>query len=454
MANSTAQRSLSPVRLVAAMALIGAIIIAIAERGRSAEFDVSRHSVPVRRIVSGGPPKDGIPALLTPRFVEAVEATFLRDDDRVVGVHEGATAKAYPLSILNWHEVVNDQIGERPVVVTYCPLTGSAVVFDREVDSAVLTFGVSGRLYESNVLLYDHQTESLWSQLHARAVTGPKTERALTAIPAVETTWGRWRRLHPDTRVLSVETGHRRDYNRNPYAEYESAPGTMFSTQAVDTRVFVKERVLGIVVDGIARAYPLRHLGTLAGPLHDHVGGADVTIRFDAETRSAEAFVDGRQLPAVVAYWFAWSAFHPGTELWSGGRPRAEASARMKDVEVASVDGYWSSMLGLVGDDPAESRPTPTSIYVVSGKLHNVSARLIHHVQLRFELLDAAGTVVHREVGFNRSAEVLRAAPTGKHDAPAVEPIAPGGTDSFRMLFFGDELPEFADMRVEVLAVE
>jgi hypothetical protein len=169
-------------------------------------FDTTRHSVPLSQILSGGPPKDGIPAIMAPRLVAASAATFLRGGDAVIGVTEAGVAKAYPVRILNWHEVVNDQIAGVPIVVTYCPLTASAVVYDRAPRGAPLTFGVSGRLYQSNVLIYDYQTESLWSQLKEEALTGSFTGTALRAFPSVVTTWADWQSTHPQTLVLSPDT--------------------------------------------------------------------------------------------------------------------------------------------------------------------------------------------------------------------------------------------------------
>ena len=160
-------------------------------------FDTMKSNIPVADIVSGGPPKDGIPALVEPKFVAAHDATYLQPEDRIIGVVRNGMTKAYPLRILNWHEAVNDTIGTTAAVVTYCPLTGSAVVYARTVNRQILSFGISGRLYQSNVLLYDHQTESLWSQLKEEAVTGPQTGTRLRVLPSITTTWNAWRRCTP-----------------------------------------------------------------------------------------------------------------------------------------------------------------------------------------------------------------------------------------------------------------
>jgi hypothetical protein len=154
---------------------------------------------------------------------------------------------------------------------------------------------------------------------------------------------------------------------------------------------------------------------------------------------------------AVVIYWLAWAASHHGTGLQHGPESNGASSARVRDVQVSDLEGYWSSLLGIEGADPSLSHNTPARLYVIRGNLENISTSSIDHVELRFDLLDPDGTVVYRETGFNRSAESLRRPVDGD---PPIEPIPAGATDSFRMLLFGDELPEFADIRVEVVQVE
>jgi hypothetical protein len=191
------------------------------------------------------------------------------------------------------------------------------MVYDRGVNGETLTFGVSGRLYQSNVLFYGHRTESLWSQLQQEAVTGPQTGARLRALPSVLTSWAAWRRAHPGTFVLSPETGYRRDYSRNPYAGYERSPGVMFPPKRRDTRLAPKERVLGLEIGGHAKAYALADLAT-AGTLDDGVGGVAVRVEYDAASEAARVVrrADEKLLPATAVYWFARSAFHPDTELW------------------------------------------------------------------------------------------------------------------------------------------
>ena len=185
-------------------------------------FPVEHHAIPLDEILSGGPPKDGIPSLKNPHFVQAIEADFLEGQDRVLGIAGLHQAKAYPIKILNWHEIVNDTLENIPIVITYCPLCGSGIGFKRQVGTQVLTFGVSGLLYKSDLLMYDHQTNSLWSQMAMKAVTGGLMNQPLTPIFVEHTTWEDWLQTHPKSIVLSVRTGHSRSYDRDPYAGYSS----------------------------------------------------------------------------------------------------------------------------------------------------------------------------------------------------------------------------------------
>lgn len=281
-------------------------------------FDVSNASVPVQAIERGGPPKDGIPAIDKPKFVSAGDAR-LRDDDRVLGVAWQGTARAYPVRILNWHEVVNDRVGDHGIVVTYCPLCGTGMAFEALIDTTAATFGVSGLLYNSDVLLYDRATQSLWSQILKTAVSGPLKGRRLQSVPLAHTSWADWRSRHPQTQVLSTDTGFTRDYQRDPYAGYESVPRLMFDVQHRDDRVPLKEWVLGIEVGGTHKAYPFSALARRVnnkGDLLDTVNGQQLRIRYQAKHRSAEAFDEhGKPWPGTTAYWFAWVAFYPQTAV-------------------------------------------------------------------------------------------------------------------------------------------
>lgn len=281
-------------------------------------FDVSNASVALRAIQRGGPPKDGIPAIDRPMFLRADHAN-LTANDRILGVALNGVARAYPVRILNWHEVVNDRFGDRAVVVTYCPLCGTGMAFDAPPGTGSGSFGVSGLLYNSDVLLYDRATQSLWSQIMQTAISGPLVGTRLRSVPLTHTSWGDWRRRHPATEVLSADTGFARDYARDPYDGYERVQKLMFDVQHRDDRFPPKEWVLGIEVNGTYKAYPfsvLAHTVDAGGELRDTVAGRPLRIRYDRAHGTAEAFdAQGRAWPGTMAFWFAWVAFHPRTDV-------------------------------------------------------------------------------------------------------------------------------------------
>lgn len=285
-------------------------------------FDLRGALVPADAIQQGGPPRDGIPSIDRPRFVEAGQSG-LKDGDRVLGLARGGIVRAYPVRILNWHEVVNDRLGAEAVAVTYCPLCGTGMAFDARVGGKEpSSFGVSGLLYNSDVLLYDRGTESLWSQIMEQAVAGPMKGSQLTSVPLTHTTWSHWRSRHPRSEVLSTDTGHVRDYERDPYAGYDAVPRLVFDVQHRDERLPLKEWVLGVRLGGQAKAYPFSALAQRVDAkwqLADQLGDVPLTIRFDAGHRTAEAFdAKGQALPSVMAFWFAWVAFHPKTQVLAG----------------------------------------------------------------------------------------------------------------------------------------
>ncbi len=264
-------------------------------------------------IKSGGPPRDGIPSIDEPKYIAPDEAGFMRDDDIVLSyTHDGKT-RAYPLRILVWHEIVNETINGKPILVTYCPLCGTAMIFDREVGGKVRSFGVSGLLYQSDVLMYDREDESLWSQLGMKAVSGPLSGTELEWLPSGHLTWKAWKSKHPGGEVLSTDTGHRRNYHGRAYAEYFDSPGIMFPVPRHNQALPDKDWVVGVVADdGSAVAFPIDHLEKTTQATHD-----GVTLEFDPASRLATATgEDGGELPTVTLFWFAWQAFFPETPLW------------------------------------------------------------------------------------------------------------------------------------------
>lgn len=281
-------------------------------------FEMTNLDVPLTEIFQAGPGKDGIPSLEIPRFTNADKSDFLLEDDLVIGIVHQGIAKAYPLRIMNYHEVINDQFGDEHVVVTYSPLTASVAAFAADIDGKVHTFGVSGLLYNNNLLLYDWETESLWSQLKAQAVTGQDSGKPLAPLVTTTSTWAAWKAQHPDTRVLSPRTGYKRNYDINPYAAFgPDSRRLLFPVVRRDKKLPLKEQVLGLNYEGVYRAYPLALLRNTANkPLEDNLNGLKVTIRYDAVAKSVKVTDEfGRQLPATTCYWYAWSSIYPETDI-------------------------------------------------------------------------------------------------------------------------------------------
>ena len=282
-------------------------------------FDVSNALIDVNEILSGGPGKDGIPAIDKPKFVAAKHAGFISPKDRVLGLVIDGVAKAYPVKILNWHEIVNDRIRGNAFVVTYCPLCGTGVAFWSNVRGRKLTFGVSGLLYNSDVLFYDRQTESLWSQIAAKAVSGKLAGADLEQLVLAHTTWGDWLEKHPRTLVLSTKTGYLRSYNINPYAGYEESRKLYFQVNHKAPKTYhPKERVLGVNASGIYKAYPFVELNKHGkSQFVDVVNEQTFTIHWDQEHQSGSIMdSNGNEVPVMQAFWFAWFGFHPDTEVF------------------------------------------------------------------------------------------------------------------------------------------
>ncbi|OVE77818.1 hypothetical protein BVX98_01800 [bacterium F11] len=273
--------------------------------------------IPLEEIKAGGPPKDGIPALLRPKFLSSKEASYLEDEDRVVGITVGTESKAYPIQILNWHEIVNDQINKKGVVISYCPLCGTAMIFDATIEGKKHTFGVSGLLYNSDVLMYDHQTESLWSQLKMQAVTGKRVGTPLRLLASEVSTWKEWKTRHPKTLVLSQDTGYTRDYDQDPYKGYSKNKKLYFTVSHEDPSRHPKDWVFGLVEGTMAKAYPYKELANSTQPLWDQFAGRTIKIIYNEKSQTVRAESrTGQLLPGVSAYWFAWKAFYPDSEVF------------------------------------------------------------------------------------------------------------------------------------------
>ncbi len=325
-------------------------------------------------LFGGGPGRDGIPALVNPplvpldhpdaAYVEAYVRKAASDpgavEARVVGLHIDAQPIAIPHNILWWHEIVNADLGRRRVAITYCPLTGSALVFDA---TAIGTrrFGVSGLIFQNNLVMFDVETESLWPQLCRTGVAGPREGTALVQVPAIEMRWDAWKARHPNSLIVSERTGFDRDYTAYPYRYYETSRHLLFPLAGdADERRPLKERVFGLPDGDGGWAFPFDELAALSPTvaLTAHRAGQDIVVLWDAAARAAAAYrpettdgqrvslrgagsgyldddtgtrwdVEGRALEGplagarlvpvpdgFVAFWFAWAAFHPQTRIF------------------------------------------------------------------------------------------------------------------------------------------
>jgi hypothetical protein len=236
-------------------------------------------SIPISEVHDGGPGKDGIPALLEPVFIEAEEADYLQDEDLVIGFVQGDEARAYPHLILDWHEIINDRVGDVNISVTYCPLTGTGIGWNREINGKVSTFGVSGLLFNSNLIPYDRLTGSNWSQIMLESVNGSLLGKRIETFPLVETTWLTWKLMYPSTKVLSKETGHSRDYGRYPYGNYRTRHDFLiFPVSHTDDRIPNKERVHGVVLSDGARVYPMSVFGNSVTVIQENILDRNIVV--------------------------------------------------------------------------------------------------------------------------------------------------------------------------------
>lgn len=281
--------------------------------------DGVKHTVPLDEIMSGGPPKDGIPSIDNPKFVATQEADFLSEDTPGIAVSFKGVDRFYPYSILVWHEIVNDKIDGDRILVTYCPLCRSGVVYDPVVEGEEVEFGVSGRLWQSNLVMYDRKTDSLWSQVLGESIKGEMAGTDLEKIPSTITKFGNWKQEHPQGQVLSEDTGFNRDYNDSPYGNYHQTETTYFPTKSKDERLDKKELIIGIVINGKAKAYYPPAVKE-KGEVTDEFQNKTIVAKYDKQLDSVKLFErkDGKleRLPTTSAYWFSWSSAYPDTELY------------------------------------------------------------------------------------------------------------------------------------------
>ncbi len=332
--------------------------------GAAEEFrtDFTRHSVPYSEILSGGPPKDGIPAIDDPRYETAADAgAWLSDAEPVIVVRAGPAARADPVRILVWHEIVNDELDGLPLAVTYCPLCNTAVAFRRTHDGRVLDFGTTGRLRYSNLVMYDRQTETWWQQADGRGLAGRYAGDRLEFIPAPLVSWGEFKAAYPDGSVLSRNTGHSRDYGRNPYAGYDAAGGSPFLYRgpAIPGALAPMTRVLTLELDGETVAYPYGVLEERR-VVNDRVAGRAVAVlwipgtaspldaaRIDQgrDVGSARAFEGGSGVGTVTLEWSdgAFRDRETGSEWDARGRAVSGPRTGAMLIPLAAVDHFWFS---------------------------------------------------------------------------------------------------------------
>jgi hypothetical protein len=269
--------------------------------------DFSKRTVSFREILSGGPPKDGIPAIDDPQFVDVSEAdAWLNDVEPVVLVEVDEDARAYPIQILMWHEIVNDTVGGVPLVVTFCPLCNTDIVFERTYQGRELDFGTTGRLRFSNLIMYDRQTETWWQQATGEAIVGELAGAQLTFYPGAMISWEEFKSSFPTGKVLSRQTGFSRSYGNNPYLGYDDINNSPFLYSGPETpgELPAVARVLTIDLNGEAVAYPYTLLEEVS-VVNDIVGGEPIVVFWTEGTASAldrNIIALGRDVGSAVAY--------------------------------------------------------------------------------------------------------------------------------------------------------
>ncbi|MFQ5425555.1 MAG: DUF3179 domain-containing protein [Gaiellales bacterium] len=299
--------------------------------------DFTRHTVPFEEILSGGPLRDQIPPLDNPNFETTAEAgQYLEAREPVVQLVVGDDARAYPLRVMIWHEIVNDEVGAQPISVTFCPLCNTSIAFDRRLDDMVLSFGTSGTLRNSDLVMWDRQTESWWQQFGGEGIIGELAGRKLTQVPASIVAWEDFVAGHPDGQVLSQDTGFDRAYGQNPYTGYDTVDQPPFfpADNLDDNRLPPKARVVFLERGGDAVAIPFSALAE-AGTIEFSAGGETFVAEWLAGARSAlgdasiaDADEVGSATVTVAAtgetatfdtpFWFAVAAFRPDAAVISG----------------------------------------------------------------------------------------------------------------------------------------
>jgi hypothetical protein len=272
--------------------------------------------------VGGGPVQGAIPSIHRPTFESVAAADqYLNDGGEGLDVEVGGERRFYPYQIMVWHEAVNDAFGDTPVLVSYSPLTGTGMAFDRRADGTELIFSVSGELWNNGTVFTDEQTGSKWIQLSGLAARGERSGELLAPIPARVMTWSAWKKAYPRGKVLSRETGVTRDYTRNPYGNYAETPTVLFPLNRYDARLEAKTPVYAVGIEGTWTAYPEESLRRI-GAVREAIGGVSAEIVFDEDVGAAYAYrLDadgerGEELAITRGYWFAFAAAYPGIGVY------------------------------------------------------------------------------------------------------------------------------------------
>ncbi|MBI2337567.1 metalloregulator ArsR/SmtB family transcription factor [Candidatus Daviesbacteria bacterium] len=287
-------------------------------RKTSLQNDFTGAKVKPEDLLQGCFGQDCIPSIENPKFESSEQASWLKDEDTVFAIDYKGVQRVYPQRILNWHEIVNDVIAGDPIAVTFCPLCGSALAFERKVSGVITEFGVSGKLHNSDLVMYDRYEGNLWQQITGAGIVGPSARRneTLKQVPIITTTWGEWKKEHPSTGVLSRNTGFSRNYDQHPYGTYEQDDQLLFGVKGLDKSLQIKTVVYGIEIDGNSKAYP-ESVFDEKKVIEDTVG--NVAIRLE-RTQSGQIKVTNLQtneeIIPIRLFWFAWAAFHPDTKLY------------------------------------------------------------------------------------------------------------------------------------------
>ena len=283
------------------------------------QSDFAGAKVSKEDLLQGCSGKDCIPSIDSPKFETAQEAdTWLAPDDRVFALEYNGVVRAYPQRIMNWHEIVNDDANGTPIAVTFCPLCGSALAFERKVDGVITEFGVSGKLHNSDLVMYDRYEGSLWQQITGEAIVGPAARRSetLVKVPIITVPWSQWKAEHPNTQVLSRNTGFTRNYDQYPYGAYEENDELLFGVEGLDRSLQIKTVVYGVEVDGFSKAYPEDVFESTA-VINDSLGNVNLKLEKLANGKIVVTNVGtGESIIPIRLFWFAWAAFHPDTEIY------------------------------------------------------------------------------------------------------------------------------------------